>query len=77
MFFPGGQRLTYNERITIDLCFTVSALNDIVQLLPLKDFILRLAVFMHFPLSECWILESFPDFVAKRDQLICASLVAN
>jgi hypothetical protein len=62
MFCPGGQRLTYNERITIDLRFTVSALDDIVQLLPLKDFILRLAVFMRFPLSEFWILEGFPGF---------------
>ena len=60
----------------IDLRFTVSALDDIVQLLPLKEFILHPAVFMRFPLSECWILESFPEFAAKRDQLICASLVA-
>jgi hypothetical protein len=33
--------------------------------------------FHAFPASEIWILESFPHFAAKSDQLICASLVAN
>jgi hypothetical protein len=32
---------------------------------------------MRFTPSEIWILESFPDFATKRDQLIYASLVAD
>jgi hypothetical protein len=47
----------------------------LLQLLPLKESILSLAVSMRFPPSEFLILESFPDFAAKSDQSICASLV--
>jgi hypothetical protein len=47
----------------------------LLQLLPLKESILSLAVSMRSPPSEFLILESFPDFPAKSDQLIYASLV--
>ncbi len=48
-----------------------------LQLFPtLESVYFRPSGFHVFPAFESWILESFPNFAAKRDQLICGSQVA-